>query len=193
MAPAAPTSLARLSSPMGAFQARFASGGSPFMPKRRRHRVSQRGRIKFSLGGSERGMRVAWGDYGLQVQASTLLTARQLDNVRVALRRITRNVKGVKIHMRVFPDIPMTSKGIEVRMGKGKGSIDYWVCRVRSGRVIFELVGEGLSEEMAKECVRAAGYRLPVPVKLVKRNPADYVETGRIIGTSAGKSDSGGL
>lgn len=136
-------------------------------------------------------MRLAWGDFGIQILSSTLLTARQLDNVRVALRRITRNLKGVKIHMRVFPDIPMTSKGIEVRMGKGKGSIDYWVARVRAGRIIFELVGDGLSEEIAKETVRAASYRLPVPVKLVKRNPADYVETGKIMGIVQTKSDGG--
>lgn len=158
------------------------------MPKRRAHRLSQRGRIPFSLGGSERGTRVAWGDYGIQVQTATLLTARQLDNVRVALRRITRGIKGVKIYMRVFPDIPMTSKGIEVRMGKGKGSIDYWVCRVRSGRVVFELAGD-ITEEIAKECVKSAGYRLPVRVKLVKRSEAEYVETGKVLEKIVGKSD----
>ncbi|KAI9029364.1 ribosomal protein L10e/L16 [Hyaloraphidium curvatum] len=173
--------------------ARFAGGGSPFMPKRRRHRVSQRGRIPFSLGGSERGTRLAWGDYGIRVMATTLLTARQLDAVRVQLRRVTRNIKGVKVHMRVFPDLPMTSKGIEVRMGKGKGSIDYWACRVRAGRVIFELVGEGLTEAVVKEATRAAHLRMPVACEMVKRNPADYAETGKIMGINATRKEGGGL
>ena len=132
------------------------------MPKRIKWRKQQRGRRS---GLSKGGSKVDFGEYGLKVMSAGWITARQIEAARVSL---TRHIKrGGKVWIRLFPDKPITKKPAEVRMGKGKGAPDQWVAVVKPGRVIFEI--EGVPEELAREAVRLAGHKLPVPTKFVKR------------------------
>ena len=132
------------------------------MPKRVKYRKKQRGRMK---GNAQSGNYVAFGKYGLKALESGWITSRQIEASRVA---ITRHVKrGGKVWIRIFPDKPVTKKPAETRMGKGKGSPEYWVAVVRSGRVMFEL--EGVPMELAKEAMRLASHKLPIKTKFVKR------------------------
>ncbi len=130
------------------------------MPKRVKYRKKQRGRMK---GNAQSGNYVAFGKYGLKALESGWITSRQIEASRVA---ITRHVKrGGKVWIRIFPDKPVTKKPAETRMGKGKGSPEYWVAVVRSGRVMFEL--EGVPMELAKEAMRLASHKLPIKTKFV--------------------------
>ncbi len=131
-------------------------------PKRVRRRKVQKGRTK---GLAHRGNTVAFGQFGIMTLEPGWITSRQIEAARVA---ITRKVKrGGKVWIRIFPDKPITKKPAEVRMGKGKGSPEYWVAVVRPGRVMFEIGGVG--EELAKEALRLAGFKLPVKTKIVQR------------------------
>ncbi|MBN1407224.1 MAG: 50S ribosomal protein L16 [Calditrichaceae bacterium] len=130
------------------------------MPKRVKYRKKQRGRMK---GNAQSGNYVAFGKYGLKALESGWITSRQIEASRVA---ITRHVKrGGKVWIRIFPDKPVTKKPAETRMGKGKGSPEYWVAVVRPGRVMFEL--EGVPIELAKEAMRLASHKLPIKTKFV--------------------------
>jgi len=130
------------------------------MPKRVKYRKKQRGRMK---GNAQSGNFVAFGKYGLKALESGWITSRQIEASRVA---ITRHVKrGGKVWIRIFPDKPVTKKPAETRMGKGKGSPEYWVAVVRPGRVMFEL--EGVPIELAKEAMRLAAHKLPIKTKFV--------------------------
>ncbi|MFA6243225.1 MAG: 50S ribosomal protein L16 [Candidatus Hydrogenedentales bacterium] len=132
------------------------------MPKRVKHRKQHRGR---RTGNSKGGTAVDFGEYGLKAMMDGWITARQIEAARIAL---TRHVKrGGKIWIRVFPDKPITKKPAETRMGKGKGAPEEWVAVIKPGRVMFEL--EGVTEELAREAVRLAGQKLPIPTKFVKR------------------------
>jgi large subunit ribosomal protein L16 len=112
------------------------------------------------------GANIDFGEYGLKVMEDAWITARQIEAARVAL---TRKVKrGGKIWIRVFPDKPITKKPAEVRMGKGKGAPEIWVAVVKPGRIMFEL--EGVPEELAREAIELAGYKLPVKTRFVKRH-----------------------
>jgi ribosomal protein L16 len=149
-----------------------AAGGSPFMPKRRKFKKAQKGRVTVALGTSHRGGELAFGDYGVRSLEPHRLTARQLDSVRNTIRRVLKPTKGLKMYMRVFPDIPVTSKGTEVRMGKGKGAVEYWATRVRPGKILFEFKADlGLTEELAKEAVKAGQYKLPIRSEFVVKEP----------------------
>jgi large subunit ribosomal protein L16 len=131
-------------------------------PKRVKFRKVQKGR---SNGLAYRGGDVSFGDYGLQATESAWITARQIEAGRIAL---TRHVKrGGKIWIRVFPDKPVTKKPAETRMGTGKGNPEYWVAVVKAGRVLFEI--EGVAEETAREALRLAGHKLPMAVRVIKR------------------------
>ncbi len=133
------------------------------MPKRMKHRKVQRGRRR---GMAKGGANIDFGEYGLKVMEDAWITARQIEAARVAL---TRKVKrGGKIWIRVFPDKPITKKPAEVRMGKGKGAPEIWVAVVKPGRIMFEL--EGVPEELAREAIELAGYKLPVKTAFVKRH-----------------------
>jgi large subunit ribosomal protein L16 len=133
------------------------------MPKRMKHRKVQRGRRR---GMAKGGANIDFGEYGLKVMEDAWITARQIEAARVAL---TRKVKrGGKIWIRVFPDKPITKKPAEVRMGKGKGAPEIWVAVVKPGRIMFEL--EGVPEELAREAIELAGYKLPVKTRFVKRH-----------------------
>lgn len=135
-------------------------------PKKTKFRKAFKGRNR---GGATRGYRVAFGRYGLQVDVDShqRLTARQIESGR---RAITRCLKRMgRVWVRVFPDLPVSSKPAEVRMGSGKGSVDYWACRVQPGRIIYEIeVGEG-SEDLAREAIRLAGAKFPFDTRFIDR------------------------
>jgi ribosomal protein L16 len=154
---------------------RFASN---FSPKRTKYRKAHKGKIPIPIGGSTKGTTVEFGDYGLRIKEGARLTARQLTAVHNALRRKIKPVKGSQLWMRVFPDIPVSSKGNEVRMGKGKGAFDYWACRVPINRIIFEIAG--MRKEIAKEAFRLVSYKLPVKVEMVERGTKPIVGAGYV-------------
>ena len=112
-----------------------------------------------------RGSTLTFGDFGLKAMSSSWLTSRQIEAAR---RVISRRCKGAKIYIRVFPSRPVTSKGLNMTMGGGAGSIDYFMFPVKPGRILFEV--SGISEAAAKEAFRIAGHKLPVLTKMVKRN-----------------------
>ncbi len=111
------------------------------------------------------GNKVSFGEFGLKAVSRGRITARQIEAAR---RAITRSVKrGGKVWIRIFPDKPITKKPIEVRMGKGKGNVEYWVAQIQPGRVLYEI--EGISEEQARDAFRLAAAKLPVRTTFVNR------------------------
>ena len=112
-----------------------------------------------------RGNNVAFGTYGLKAMEAGWITARQIEASRIVISRIVRKLG--KMWIRIFPDKPVTAKPAETRMGKGKGTLDYWVASVKPGRILFEI--EGVDRAMAEEAFRNAGHKLPIKTKLVKR------------------------
>ncbi|MEZ5560897.1 MAG: 50S ribosomal protein L16 [Pseudomonadales bacterium] len=131
-------------------------------PKRTKFRKQQKGRNR---GLALRGSKVSFGEFGLKATGRGRLTARQIEAAR---RAITRHVRrGGKIWIRVFPDKPITKKPLEVRQGKGKGGVEYWVSQIQPGRMLYEM--EGVSEEVAREAFRLAAAKLPFPTAFVKR------------------------
>ena len=133
------------------------------MPKRVKWRKQMRGRMK---GNASRGTQIAFGDYGLKAVEPGWVSARQIEAARRAIVRAVRR-RG-KFWIRIFPDKPVTKKPAETRMGKGKGNVEYWVAVVKPGRIMFE-IGGGLSEDLAKEALRLAQYKLSVQTKIVGR------------------------
>ena len=133
------------------------------MPKRSKYRRVQKGRIK---GNAQRGTQINFGDFGIKALEIGRITSRQIEAARIAM---TRRMKRVgKVWIRIFPDKPITKKPAETRMGKGKGSPEYWVAVVRPGRVLFE-IGGGVSLELAQEALRLAQHKLPIKTKFVVR------------------------
>ena len=131
-------------------------------PKRTKFRKMMKGRNR---GLAHRGSSISFGEYGLKAMGRGRLTARQIESAR---RALTRHVKrGGKIWIRVFPDKPITQKPLEVRQGKGKGSVEYWVAQIQPGKVLFEI--EGVSEELAEEAFALAAAKLPFLTKFEKR------------------------
>ncbi len=131
-------------------------------PKRLKFRKMHKGRIHgLAKGGSE----LNFGSYGLKALTPERITARQIEAAR---RTMTREMKRVgKLWIRIFPDVPVTDKPAEVRMGKGKGSVEYWAARVKPGRIMFEI--EGVSEEIARSAFALGAAKLPVKCKVVKK------------------------
>lgn len=131
-------------------------------PKKVKHRKMMKGRM---TGKAYRGSTVSFGDFGLKALEPAWITARQIEAARVAL---TRHVKrGGKVWIRIFPDKPITKKPAETRMGKGKGSPEYWVAVVKPGRIMYEM--SGVPEEIAREAFRLASSKLPIQAIFVKR------------------------
>ncbi len=131
-------------------------------PKRTKFRKQHKGRNR---GLAVRGSSVSFGEFGLKATGRGRMTARQIEAAR---RAMTRHIKrGGKIWIRVFPDKPITTKPLEVRQGKGKGNVDYWVCQIQPGRILYEM--EGVSEEVAREAFRLAAAKLPFGTKFVSR------------------------
>src|SRR6476659_11244902 len=132
------------------------------MPKRVKHRKVMRGRMS---GLAKGGYNVGFGEYGLATQEPAWITSRQIEAAR---RAMTRSVKrGGQIWIRVFPDVPISKKPLEVRMGSGKGNVEYWVAKVLPGKVLFEI--EGVDEATAREAFRLASAKLSVSTMFVKR------------------------
>ena len=131
-------------------------------PKRTKFRKQHKGRNR---GLAQSGNKVSFGDYGLRAVGRGRITARQIEAAR---RAITRHVKrGAKIWIRVFPDKPITKKPLEVRQGKGKGNVEYWVAQIQPGRMLYEM--QGVDEELAREAFRLAAAKLPVKTTFASR------------------------
>lgn len=131
-------------------------------PKKVKHRKWQKGR---SRGNETRGTEITFGSFGLKALEPKWITARQIEAARRTILRFLK--KGGKLWIRIFPDKPVTQKGVEIPMGGGKGGVDHYVFPVRPGRVLFEL--EGIKEEMAREAFRKASDKLPIKTKFIKR------------------------
>ena len=131
-------------------------------PKRTKFRKQMKGRNR---GLAHRGSTVSFGEFGLKATGRGRLTARQIESAR---RAMTRHIKrGGKIWIRVFPDKPITQKPLEVRQGKGKGNVEYWVAQIQPGKILYEV--QGVSEELAREAFDLAAAKIPVPTAFVKR------------------------
>lgn len=131
-------------------------------PKRTKFRKQQKGRNR---GLAQRGNKISFGEFGLKATGRGRITARQIEAAR---RTITRHVKrGGKLWIRIFPDKPVSKKPLEVRMGKGKGNVEYWVALIQPGQVLYEI--EGVSEEIAREAFRLASRKLSVPTTFLSR------------------------
>lgn len=134
-------------------------------PKRTKYRKQQKGRIK---GIAHRGSTISFGSFALKSLDSAFITNRQIESARIAMTRYMK--REGKVWIRIFPDKPITSKPLEVRMGKGKGALDHWVAVVKPGKIMFEL--DGVPEDIAKEALRLAAQKLPVHTKFCVRR--DY-------------------
>jgi large subunit ribosomal protein L16 len=131
-------------------------------PKRTKFRKQFKGRNR---GLATTGNKVSFGEYGLKAVERGRITARQIEAARRAMTRHIR--RGGKIWIRVFPDVPVSKKPLEVRMGKGKGNVEYWVCKIQPGRVLYEM--EGVNESIAREAFRLAAAKLPFKTAFVSR------------------------
>ena len=136
------------------------------LPKRVKYRKQMRGRM---TGKASRGTKVNYGEYGLQALEPAWITSRQIEAARVAMTRYTK--RGGKVWIKIFPDKPITQQPAETRMGKGKGSPEYWVAVGKPGRVMFEI--GGVSEAVAREALRLASHKLPIKTKVVKKEEAE--------------------
>ena len=136
------------------------------LPKRVKHRKTQRGRMK---GKAYRGSLVTFGSFGMKALEPAWITNRQIEAARIAINRYLK--RDGKVWIRIFPDKSVTKKFVETRMGFGKGSPEFWVAVVKPGRVMFEI--DGVSKEAAQEAIRLASHKLPIKVKFVTRIDAD--------------------
>ena len=139
------------------------------MPKRVKRRRVHRGRM---TGECTRGNKLAYGEYGIVSLEPCQIKSNQIEAARIAMTRYIK--RGGKVWIDIFPDHPVTKKPAETRMGSGKGSPEYWVAKVKPGRVLFELAE--VNETIAREALRLAGHKLPCKVKFVKKS--DFVEGG---------------
>ena len=131
-------------------------------PKKTKYRKAHKGRIK---GAATSATTLNYGTYGLKALEAERVTARQIEAARVAMTRFMK--RAGRVWVRIFPDVPVSKKPTEVRMGKGKGSPEYYACRVKPGRIIFEI--DGVSEEVAREALYKASAKLPIKTKFIKR------------------------
>ena len=131
-------------------------------PTRTKYRKSHKGRIH---GHADRGKTLNYGAYGLKAMQPDRIISKQIEAARVALTRFMKRTG--KVWLRIFPNIPVSKKPTEVRMGKGKGAPEFWVCRVKPGKIIFEV--DGVSESVAREALYKASTKLPIKTKFIKR------------------------
>lgn len=135
-------------------------------PKKTKHRKQFKGKMK---GNAQRGAQMAFGSFGIKSLDSKWVTSRQIEAARIAATRYMK--REGQLWIRIFPDKPVTKKPLEVRMGKGKGSVEYWAAVVRPGRIMFEI--DGVPQDIAVEALRLAAQKLPVRTKLIVRR--DFV------------------
>ena len=131
-------------------------------PTRTKYRKAHKGRIH---GHATRGATLNYGEYGLKALEPERIISKQIEAARVSLTRYMKRTG--KVWLRIFPNIPVSKKPVEVRMGKGKGAPEYWACRVKPGRILFEI--DGVSEEIAREALYKASAKLPVKTKIITR------------------------
>jgi len=131
-------------------------------PKKTKYRKAHKGRIK---GVATSATTLNYGTYGLKALEAERVTARQIEAARVAMTRFMK--RAGRVWVRIFPDVPVSKKPTEVRMGKGKGSPEFWACRVKPGRILFEV--DGVSEQVAREALYKASAKLPIKCKFIKR------------------------
>ena len=134
-------------------------------PKKVKHRKMMKGRLR---GSAMRGNTLAFGDFGLQALGTAYITARQIEAARIAMTRYVK--RGGKVWIRIFPDKPISKKPAETRMGKGKGNPEEWVAPVKRGRMLYEM--EGVEVAVAREAMRLAAHKLPIPCRFVEREEA---------------------
>ena len=139
------------------------------MPKRTKFRRVQRGRMK---GAASRGNKVSYGEFGIQALEPGWITGNQIEAARIAMTRYTK--RGGQVWIKIFPDKPVSKKALGVRMGSGKGAPEYWVAVVKAQKVMFEI--GGVSEELAREAMRLAMYKLPIKCKFIKKEEAKESE-----------------
>ena len=131
-------------------------------PTRTKYRKAHKGRIH---GHATRGATLNYGEYGLKALEPERIISKQIEAARVSLTRYMKRTG--KVWLRIFPNIPVSKKPVEVRMGKGKGAPEYWACRVKPGRIIFEV--DGVTEDVAREALYKASTKLPIKTKFIKR------------------------
>ncbi len=131
-------------------------------PKKTKFRKAHKGRIH---GNAKGGFSLNFGEYGLKALEPERVTARQIEAARRAISRYVKRTG--RLWIRIFPDVPVTRKPAEVRMGSGKGSVEFWVCRVKPGRIMFEI--DGVSEDIAREAMERAAAKLPIKTKFIAR------------------------
>jgi len=136
------------------------------MPRKVKYRKQQRGRM---TGKAWRGSSIAFGEYGLKAMECGWITSRQIEAARIAMTRFIK--RGGKVWIRLFPDKPITKKPAETRMGKGKGAPEEWVAVIRPGKILFEM--EGVGPDVAREAMRLAAHKLPIPTKFIERESAE--------------------
>lgn len=152
------------------------------LPKRTKHRKVHRGRMK---GKAYRGNKITYGFYGLQALEPAWITSNQIEAARIAMTRYCKRMG--KVWIKIFPDKPVTKKPAETRMGKGKGSPEYWVAVVKPGRIMFEM--SELSEEMAREAMRLAASKLPIRCKFVKKGQTENASGSKKINKEVGEQN----
>ncbi|OBZ77938.1 54S ribosomal protein L16, mitochondrial [Grifola frondosa] len=149
----------------------FTRGRHQLAPRQVKFLKRHKGVLPIPTGGSTKGTTLAFGDWGIRIKGNGMrLTAKQLTAAEEVLKRQIKAIKGAKVYMRVFPDIPVCIKGNETRMGKGKGSFEFWATRVAPGRVLFELGGAPIREELAREALRLACDKLPTKNEFIDRS-----------------------
>ncbi|KAG6849895.1 hypothetical protein H0H93_003909 [Arthromyces matolae] len=149
----------------------FTRGRSQLAPRQVKYAKRHKGRVPIPIGGSTKGTTLAYGEWGIRIKGDGVrLSAKQLTTAEETIKKKIKIIKGSKVYLRVFPDIPVCIKGSETRMGKGKGTFEYWATRVPTGRVIFEIGGVPIREELAREALRQASDKLPTAMEFINRN-----------------------
>ncbi len=154
-------------------------------PKRVKFRKQQRGRMR---GVATRGNTIAFGQFALQAQECGWVTSRQIEASRRAMTRYVK--RGGKIWIRIFPDKPVTMRPAETRMGSGKGNPEFWVAVVKPGRILFEMGGDEITQEIAKEAMRLAQYKLPVKTKFLSIEDESQLSTASSSSSTAQSASS---
>ncbi|KAJ6486842.1 mitochondrial 54S ribosomal protein YmL47 [Mycena sanguinolenta] len=152
----------------------FSRARNNLAPRQVKHIKKHKGRVPIPIGGSTKGTTLAYGDWGIRIKGNgARLSAKQLETAEEVIKKKLKIIKGVKIYLRVFPDISVCIKGNETRMGKGKGTFEFWATRVPTGRVILEVGGTPIREELAREgsCpLRLASTKLPTKMEFISRS-----------------------
>ncbi|KAF8917981.1 ribosomal protein L10e/L16 [Mucidula mucida] len=146
----------------------FTRNRGQLAPRQIKYIKRHKGRVPIPIGGSIRGTTLAFGDWGIRIKGNGhRLSAKQLTTAEDVIKRKIKPFKGAKVWLRCFPDIPVCIKGNETRMGKGKGTFEYWATRLPTGRVIFEIGGVPIREELAREILRQAASKLPCTMEFI--------------------------